>query len=271
MLQVFQLLGDVPLAVHQCLLADVGLGHLVLEGVGYLDVVAEHLVVADLQGPDAGALLLLGLHLRDDALAALEDVPQSVHFPVKAVPDEAALPDGERGLVADGGGNAPADVIQRVQLRRQLVQAAVREGGQLLLHGGQLFDGRPEGRHVPAARGAVDDAADEPLHVAQARHGGDQFLSGDGVVHQCRHSGVPLADGGDAQQRPLQPGAQTPGAHGGLGLVQDPQQAPLLLLAPQGLRQLQIPPGRQVQLHEPPLLIVVQVVDVGEVRFLGLV
>ena len=88
--QVLQLLGDVPLPVHQGLLADVGVRHLVLEGVGHLDVIAEDLVVADLQGPDAGALLLLGLDLRQDALAAVHDVPQAVHLLVVAVPDEAA-------------------------------------------------------------------------------------------------------------------------------------------------------------------------------------
>ena len=271
MLQVLQLLGDVPLAVHQCLLADVGLRHLVLERVGHLDIVPKHLVVADFQRADAGGLLLLGLHLRDDALAAFQDVPQAVHFPVEAVPDEAALPDGERRLVADGIRDTRPDVLQGVQLRRQLRQAAVIQRRQLFPDGRQFFNGRPEGRHVPSAGSAVDDAADEPLHIAQARHGGNQLLPDDGVVHQRRHRGITLADGGDGQQRPLQPGAQAPGAHGGLGLVQHPQQAPLLLLAPEGLRQLQVPPCRQVQLHEPALLVVVQIVDMAQVRLLRLV
>ena len=270
-LQILQLLGDEPLAVHQCLLADVCIRHLVLKGVADFNVIAEHLVVADLQGADAGGLFLLGLHLRDDALAALQDVPQAVHLFVKAVPDEAALPDGKRRLVADGSGDALADIVQSVQLRRQLAQAAVGKGGQLLLHSGQLFDGRPEGGHVPPAGGAVDDAADKPLHVPQARHGGDQLLPGDGVVHQSADGGVPLADGGDAEQGPLQPGPEAPGAHGRFGLVQHPEKTPLFLLVPQGLRQFQVPAGRQVQLHEPALLVVVQVVDMGEVRFLCLV
>ena len=270
-LQILELLGDVPLAVHQGLLADVRIRHLVGKGLGYLDVVAEHLVVADLQRPDAGALLLLGLHLGDDALAALEDVTQAVYLLIIAVPDEAALPDGEGGLVADDGGDAAADVVQGVQLAPQLRQASGGEAVQLGGHLRQLFDGGAEGGHVPAAGGAVDNASDEPLHIPQARHGGDELLPGDGVVHQGRHGGIALADGGDAQQRPLQPGPQAPGAHGRLRPIQHPQEASFLLLAPQGLRQLQVPPGRQVQLHEAAFLVVIQVVDVGEIRFLGLV
>ena len=271
LLQVLQFLGDVPLAVHQGLLTDVGVRHLVLKGVGYLDIVAEDLVVADLQRSDAGALLFPGLDLGDDALAALEDMPQAVHLFMVAVPDEAALPDGKRRLVADGGGNVGPQVIQGVQLLPQLRQPPVGETVQLGPDVGQPFDGPAEGGHVPAAGGAIDDTADEPLHVPQSRHGGGQLFPLDGAVHQRRHGGIALADSGDAEQRPFQPTAEHPAAHGGPGLVQYPQEAPLFLLAPEGLRQLQIPPGRQVQLHEPALLVVVQVVDVAQVRLLGLI
>ena len=271
MLQVLQLLGDVPLAVHQRLLADIGVRHLVLKGVGYLDVVPEHLVVADLQGPDARFLLLLGLDLRQDALAAVHDAAQAVHFLVVAVPDEAALPDGERRLVADGGADVFPDLRQVLQLPGQLRQPAAGKGRQLFPQGRQPFNGGPEGHHVPPAGGAVDDAADEPLHVPQPRQGGGELFPGDGILHQGGHGGVALDDGGDAQQRPLQPAAEHPAPHGGPGLVQHPQERALLLPVPERLRQLQIPPGGEIQLHEPALLVVVQVVDVGEVRLLGLV
>ena len=100
MLQILQFLGDEPLAVDQRLLADIGLRHQLLEGVGNFNVVAEHLVVADFQRADAGFFLFLGLHLRNDALAAFQNVPQAVHLFVEAVPDDTALPDGKRWLVA---------------------------------------------------------------------------------------------------------------------------------------------------------------------------
>ena len=92
-----------------------------------------------------------------------------------------------------------------------------------------------------------------------------------GVLHQRRHGVAAPCDGGNGQQGPLQPASQQPCAHGGPGLVQHPQKAALLLLAPQSLRQLQIPPGRQIQLHELPLPVVVQPVYMVQVRFLGVV
>ena len=53
-LHVLELLGDEPLAVHQGLLADIGIGHQVVIGLGDLDVIPEHLVVAHLQVLDTG-------------------------------------------------------------------------------------------------------------------------------------------------------------------------------------------------------------------------
>ena len=204
-LQVLEFLGNEALAVDQGLFADVGVRHLIFKRIADLDVVSEDLVIADFQRPDAGFLLLPGLHLRNDAFAPLEDVPQTVHLLVKAVPDEAPLPDGEGRLVADGPGNPVPEVFQHVQLRRQLSQAAVLHGGELGLDLRQPFHGRPEGRHVPPAGGAVDDAAEKPLHVAQARHGGAQLLPGDGGLHQRRNRAGTAVDGRDGEQGPLQP------------------------------------------------------------------
>ena len=271
LLQILKFLGDVPLGVDQGLLADVGLRHLVLERIGYFDVIAEDFVVADLQRADAGALLLPGLHLHNDALAAFEDMAQPVHLRVEAVPDEAAFPHGKGRIVTDGCTNPGPHILQKVQLGRQLGELAVRKGRQLGMDLGQPLNGRPQRGQIPAAGGAVDDAADEPLHVAQTGKGRDQLLPGDGIVHQCRHGAAAPGNGGHAQKRPLQPAPQAPAAHGGAGLVQHPQQGALFLLAPQSCRQLQVPPGRQVQLHEPALLIVIQGIDVGKVRLLGLI
>ena len=114
-------------------------------------------------------------------------MPQAVHFFVEAIPDDAAFPDGKGRLVTDGSGNVAADIVQGVQFCRQLRQAAVGKAGELLFQVGQLFNGGAEGGHVPAAGGAVDDAADEPFHVPKAGHSGDEFLPADGVIHQRRH------------------------------------------------------------------------------------
>ena len=268
-LQILQLLCDVALAVDQRLLADVCPRHQLLEGVGDLDVVAEYLVVADLQGADAGLFLLGSLHGGDDALAAVEDAPQPVHFRVKAVPDELTLPHGEGGIVLQSLADDLCQILQRIQPCAQLPQMSALEGGQLLANGGQMIHGVFQGHHVPASGAAVDDAAHEPLHVPDAGESQDQLLPLHGVLHQRRHGVVAPCDGGNGQQGPLQPASQQPCAHGGPGLVQYPQKAALFLLAPQSFRQLQIPPGRQIQLHELPLPVVVQPIHVLQIRFLG--
>ena len=113
-LQVLQLLGDIALTVYEGLLADIGVRHLIFKGIGHLDVVAENLVVADFQGADAGFLLLLRLHGGHETLAAVENAPESVHFRVKAVPDELPLADGKGRLILQGVGDAPGQIVQRV-------------------------------------------------------------------------------------------------------------------------------------------------------------
>ena len=189
-------MGHVPLRPRQGLLADIVLRHLALIAVGNLQIISKDLVVADFQCPDAGALPLPGLHLGDNALAVFQNVPQAVHLRVEPVPDQVPLPNGEGGLVAEGLGNALPQVLQGVQLCRQLRQAAVRKGRQLLLDLRQLFDGGAEGTEVPPSGGAVDNAADEPLHVPQAGEGGDQLLPADGALRQGGHGPVPPGDGG---------------------------------------------------------------------------
>ena len=63
-LELFELGGDIALAVCERLLADIMLGHEVFIGIGDFDIVAEHAVVADLQLRDTRLLLLLGFDTR---------------------------------------------------------------------------------------------------------------------------------------------------------------------------------------------------------------
>ena len=46
-LQLLYLLGNVPLGIGQGLLADIVRRHLILEGIGYFNVIAEHPVIPD--------------------------------------------------------------------------------------------------------------------------------------------------------------------------------------------------------------------------------
>ena len=115
-LHVLQLLGDVALVVGEGLLADVGIGHHVHEGLGDLDVVAEDLVVAHLEGLDAGALLLLGGHPIHPALPVGHDGAEAIHLGIVAVGDHTAVTDGEGRLLADGAVDLTANIFKGIQL-----------------------------------------------------------------------------------------------------------------------------------------------------------
>ena len=116
LLKVFKFLGDVALAVHERLLADVRLGHKLLKGVRDLDIVAEDLVVADLQRADAGLFLLARLDAGKQSLAAGENFVQPVDLGVVAGADEAALTHGKRRLIDERVADALRHVGERVEL-----------------------------------------------------------------------------------------------------------------------------------------------------------
>ena len=118
--QLLQLLGDVTLAVGKGLLADVACGHLVDEGFGNFNIIAEDPVKAYLQGADAGFLPLAGLDGGNGAAAALHNVPEAIGFGIRAFADDAALPDGQGRLVYDGIFNFIGAVRQRVDGLGQL-------------------------------------------------------------------------------------------------------------------------------------------------------
>ena len=200
----------------------------------------------------------------------MQNTAQAVHLRVKAVADQLALTNGKGRLVHQRPADQRGQVAQIVQLLVQLMQQPPGEGGKLRLYLRQLFHGAAQRNHVPASCRAVDDAADQTLHVGHAGEGQNQLLPGHHVVYQRVHRVQTAVDGAHAQQRPLQPRTQTPGAHGGAGLIQHPQKGAFFLLAPQGLRQLQIAPGGEVQLHKLSLAVEIQCVDVAQIGFLRL-
>ena len=276
-LQVLELGGDEPLTADQGLLADVVLGHQVVVGLGHLDVVAEHLIIPDLQALDAGALLLPALQSNHHIRPVGEDVPQVVHLLVVAGADEVALSDGEGEavvvvLVPDGPING---LLQVLQAQHAVLDALHGPAGQSLQLGGQGGEhpqALGQGLHVPGIGGAVAHLADESFQVGHLAQGVAQLLPGHQVVHQGGHPVLTAGDGQGGAQGALQPGPNHPVAHGGAGAVQHPEEGALLVLAAHGLGELQVAPGGEVQLHVQPLvgLLHHQGAQVGEVGLLGL-
>ena len=70
-LELFEFLGDEPLRIREGLFPNVVRRYAVAAAVAHLDVVAEHLVVADFERLDTRAIPLALLHLLQERLAVV--------------------------------------------------------------------------------------------------------------------------------------------------------------------------------------------------------
>ena len=269
-LQLLQLGREIALVGDQRLLAYVlrrqlhGPG-----GVRHVDVIAENLVVADLELLYPGALALARFQLGDELRAVVADVAQAVHLLRVAAAEDAALAHGEGGLVADGALDVLPHVGQLVQ-RRRLPQQGRRAPGQQPFELRQLRAALAQRGQVAPVGGAEHRPAHQALHVADAGERAPQLLPQHALAVQLADGGEAALDGHGREQRPLHPGAQQPPAHGRLGAVEHPQQAAALFARALVLRQLQAAPRRVVQLHVFPALEEVERVDIRKVALLRL-
>ncbi len=269
-LQLLELLGEVALVGHQGLLADV-VRRDVLEPrrARHVDVVAEDLVVADLELFDPGTLPLARLQLGHHLRAVVADAAEPVDLLGVALAQDAALADGEGRFFADGAVDLRAQILQRVHAA-DLAQLRAPETVGQLLEPGQHRGAVCERVQVAAAGGAVDRAAHEPLHIADLPEREHQLAARHMVLRKLADGGEAALDRHDRQKRPLHPGAQQAPAHGSPGLVQHPQEGAALFPAAEGLRQLQRAARRPVELHIAPAVEHVEAADVAHVELLRL-
>ena len=272
--QLLELLSNVALAAGQGLLADIGLRHHALVGVADLDVVTEHMVVADLQLGDAGLLPQAGFQLGQHTLGVVADGAQLVHLGVVALGDDAAVLQGGRCIRVHGRIDAGLDVLQRVDLLRQLCQLRAAAGRCLLPEDRQMLTGL--GQRIDFLWGGrtIDRAGHQALHVGNVVQLVGQVAAHDGLPHKALHRVEALVDELAGQQRLLDPAAQHALAHGRAGLVQHPEQRAPLFAAAQRLGEFQIGPGDRRQTHELRLVVghhgfqALHALDLGVVQIL---
>ena len=85
---LLELVGDVTFGIDECLLADPLRRYLFLVGVTHLEVIAEDVVITDLQARDARRFYLALLNVQKVVLAIRLDSAQFVQFGVHAASDD---------------------------------------------------------------------------------------------------------------------------------------------------------------------------------------
>ena len=122
---LLEFLGDVTLGLGQRLLANPVLRHLIAVRITHLEVVAKHVVVADLQALDARRLYLSLLHLQQVALALIGYLAQLVEFCIHAIHDDTAVGHLHRAVGPHFAGDAVAYLSTEVELLAYLLQRIV--------------------------------------------------------------------------------------------------------------------------------------------------
>ena len=164
MLQLLQLLVDVPLGVDGGLLAHPVCRHQVGLGLGHFNVVAKHLVVFHPDVLDAALLFGAVLDVHQQVLAVGHHIPKLVYLFAVPLSNDASISDGE-GFIHQGVVNALAQAGQLVQLLSEPLEQGGRQGGQQVTDFGDAAQPRRESHQIPSPGSAVDNAADEPLQV----------------------------------------------------------------------------------------------------------
>ena len=127
--------------VGQRLLALVIGGRQMLIRARDLDVVAEDVVEAHLEGGDARALALAGLDLGDVLLAVLAEIAEVVEFGMVSGANRAAIRQVERRFIGDRPEDEAADVGQLIEAIMQVAQARGLLGVEAAFERGDLFQG----------------------------------------------------------------------------------------------------------------------------------
>ena len=210
-LVLLELGREEPLRAHQGLLADVIGRDEVEVRLGHLDVVAEDLVITDLERVDARPFPLPLLEAGDEGFAGAADRPQLVELGVEAVLDDSALGEEKGRLVEDGPVDESRDILGRCPRRRGV--SAIESGPRIPpARPGSRAAGssdRFEGDEVAGMGRRQGDLAGQALQVEDALEALPETSRRSTVLPQPLLDGVqPAVDGRRIDQRLEQPGLE---------------------------------------------------------------
>ena len=254
-LELAQLHGRVADGAGERLAVDEGLAQRFGPLRRHLDVVAEHVVVAHLEGGHAGLATVAGLQPADQAPTVIAELHHLVERLVIAARDDAAVPDAGRWALDKGAGEA---IDQGLVMAERLERGRERRRRRLQPAGGigaeSIADRRDLAECVThrskVARSAPPEAEprERALHVGATAQplpeAGPRTFRLDQEAHGIEARG----DGVGVGERRGQPRPEQPGARAGHGPVDDREQA-TGGCAFQRRRELQVAPGRGVDRH----------------------
>jgi hypothetical protein len=187
-----------------------------------LDVVAEDLVVADLERADAGARALARLELGDPALAVVAKRAKLVDLGRVAGADEIALPRA-RGRRVD---ERAADEIRELRKRIHAIAKSREEPtaaiGQALLHRRAPRERLAKPDEIARRRRAAADPPGEPLEIAETVERGAEVVAYRGLSDELLDGVEPLADPHRIEQWIEEPATERARADRRLGAVENP-------------------------------------------------
>ena len=138
------------------------------KGFGYLDIITEYPVVADLQRTDTGLFLFSSLDGKNGAFTAVHQIPQAIYFGVGALADDTAFTNSQRGLVSNSVLNGIGKVGKSINAVCQLLQQGSFQMAKLLPHCRQSPQTVGKTQKIPAVDCAGDDTGHDPLQVGNA-------------------------------------------------------------------------------------------------------
>ena len=181
-------------------------------GLGDLDVVTEHGIVADFERGDAGALDFFLLERGDPTFAVGGGAAKFVQLGAVAGLDETAVLRRERRRVLDSARDEVGEVGLLSEFGSEFGEDA-DGGGQMLFQFRQRGEGFLEGNEVAGVAAAGAETREEALHVAD---GAELFAKiGEHVrlVAERRDNALTRVDGGDVFERMRDPLAKQARAH----------------------------------------------------------
>ena len=239
--------SEEALRADEGLLADVVRRDLGEIGLRDVDVIAEDLVVPDLEGRDARPLPLGLLQPGDEGLPRPRDLPQLVELGIEPRLDDPAFREPERRLVEDRLVDEPDDVPGVVPSLPDLQERACLEGLKDLPDLRQGLERPLESDQVPGVGGGQGYLSREPFQVVDAFEDIADLAPLDGQADRFGHgvqTGVDESDVGQGLQEPI---SERPRPHRGHREVHDLEQGvgrPSVAEVPD---ELEVPDRRRVQ------------------------